>query len=155
MATPTHTPEGRGYDTSLIYFEHKVDYFTQTLLQSTCQKYNPIVDLWDTGAPSRTLNGTAYADYLFRDRLLKTIAEHNMTAGPLYLHWTPHIAHCPLQVPEDWLAKFTFGNDETECKSQTTYIFPGSTNADYRCRNQYEALAALLDEIMGNVTDAI
>jgi hypothetical protein len=24
MATPTHTPEGRGFNSSLIYYEHKV-----------------------------------------------------------------------------------------------------------------------------------
>ena len=29
MATPHHTPQGRGYDTSLIYFEHDNDFWTQ------------------------------------------------------------------------------------------------------------------------------
>jgi arylsulfatase B len=33
MATPTHTPQGRGYDTSLNYFEHKNDYWTQVGMQ--------------------------------------------------------------------------------------------------------------------------
>lgn len=150
-----HTPEGRGFDTSLIYFEHKVDYWDQTLLQSTCQTWNPIVDLWDTGAPAKKLNGTKYVEYLFQDRVLETIANHNMSSGPLYIQYDPHIAHCPLQVPSDWLAKFNYSNDEPLCSSQTSYIFPGSTQADYRCRNQYEAMVALLDSVIGNVTDAI
>jgi hypothetical protein len=72
MSTPDHTPEGRGFDSSLIYFEHKVDYWNQQLMQSACQAYNPSVDLWDTGAPARALNGTRYVEYLFRDRVLES-----------------------------------------------------------------------------------
>lgn len=30
MATHTHTPAGRGFDHSLIYYEHKNDYYDQT-----------------------------------------------------------------------------------------------------------------------------
>jgi arylsulfatase B len=159
MATQRHTPRGRGFDQSLIYYEHKNDYWDQTLLQSSCQKYNPIVDLWsDDNAgnegPARTLNGTDYEEYLFRDRVLSIIAAHD-ASQPLFLVYTPHIAHCPLQVPEDWLAKFNAPDDEAECQQQTTYIFPGSTTKDYRCRNQYRAMVALLDEVLGNITDAL
>jgi hypothetical protein len=46
-------------------------------------------------------------------------------------------------------------NDETDCQQQTPYIFPGSTNKDYRCRGQYEAMVGLLDEVLGNVTGII
>jgi hypothetical protein len=68
MATYTHTPEGRDFDSSLIYFEvlsynnvliyklntrlpmqHKNDYWTQIGMQSACETYAPIVDLWDSG----------------------------------------------------------------------------------------------------------
>jgi arylsulfatase I/J len=159
MATRRHTPRGRGFDRSLIYYEHKNDYYTETLLQSSCQKFNPIVDLWsDDGAgnegPARDLNGTAYEEYLLRDRVLSIIAAHDVSK-PLFLVYTPHIAHCPLQVPEDWLAKFDNPDDEKQCQQQTTYIFPGSTQKDYRCRNQYRAMVALLDEVLGNVTDLL
>ena len=82
MATRRHTPRGRGFDQSLIYYEHKNDYWDQTLLQSKCQKYNPIVDLWgDDNAghegPARELNGTAYEEYMLRDRVLSIIAAHD------------------------------------------------------------------------------
>jgi len=117
------------------------------------------VDLWsDDGAgnegPARSLNGTDYEEYLFRDRVLSIIAAHD-ASRPLFLVYTPHIAHCPLQVPADWLARFTEADDEAECQQQTTYIFPGSTAKDYRCRNQYRAMVALLDAALGNITDAL
>ena len=159
MATRRHTPRGRGFDQSLIYYEHKNDYWDQTLLQSKCQKYNPIVDLWgDDNAghegPARELNGTAYEEYMLRDRVLSIIAAHD-AARPLFLVYTPHVAHCPLQVPPDWLARFNASDDEKDCQQQTTYIFPGSERRDYRCRNQYRAMVALLDAALGNITDAL
>jgi len=128
----------------------------QTLLQSKCQKYNPIVDLWsDDGAgkegPARDTNGTDYEEFFFRDRVMSIIERHDVSQ-PLFLVYTPHVAHCPLQVPKDWLSRFNFADDEKECRSQTTSIFPGSTGADYRCRSQYRAMVALLDEVLGNVT---
>ena len=159
MATQTHTPRGRGFDQSLIYFEHKNDYYDQTLMQSVCQAYNPIVDLWEHNAtyagPARALNGSGYEEYLFRDRVLQILAGHDFDAAPLFLLYTPHVAHCPLQVPPDWLARFQFADDEAACAAQTPYIFPGSGAGDYRCRSQYHAMVALLDEVLGNVTGAI
>ena len=161
MATPTHTPLGRGFDSSLIYYEHKVDYWSQALAQSSCATFDAsIKDLWSHSSvqaegPARSLNGTAYVEYLFRDRVLQVIAEHDPAQGPLYLQYNPHIAHCPLQVPQDWLARFNASDDEAACAAQTPYIFPGSTPADYRCRNQYSAMVALLDEVLGNVTGAL
>ena len=34
LATPTHTPRGRGFDTSLGYFEHKNDFLTKGIMPS-------------------------------------------------------------------------------------------------------------------------
>ena len=161
MSTFQHTPKGRGFDSSLIYYEHKVDYWDQTLAQSSCANYGAtIVDLWshtptEEEGPARTLNGTAYVEYIFRDRVLDIIEQHNPSQGPLYLQYNPHVAHCPLQVPPDWLARFNYSNDEDVCRSQTAHIFPGSGTKDYRCRNQYHAMVALLDEVLGNVTAAL
>ena len=139
--------------------EHKNDYYDQTLMQSVCQAYNPIVDLWEHNGtyagPARALNGTGYEEFLFRDRVLQILAGHDFDAAPLFLLYTPHVAHCPLQVPPDWLARFQFADDEAACAAQTPYIFPGSGAGDYRCRAQYHAMVALLDEVLGNVTDAV
>ena len=44
MATPTHTPAGRGFDTALCYFHHGNSYWVQKTGDMTC----PVgVDLWD------------------------------------------------------------------------------------------------------------
>jgi hypothetical protein len=44
MATPTHTPHGRGFDTALCYFHHGNSYWVQGTGDKTC----PVgVDLWD------------------------------------------------------------------------------------------------------------
>ncbi len=84
MATPKHTPKGRGYDTSLNYFAHKNDFWSQECMQSVCcnswlqeeleyenqdlaqrrddtkLKVNAstIYDLWDTDRPARDLQGS-------------------------------------------------------------------------------------------------
>jgi hypothetical protein len=42
---------------------------------------------------------TQYEEYIFRDRLLRIVHEHNL-ARPLLLFYTPHVAHMPLQVPQ-------------------------------------------------------
>ena len=59
MATPTHTPKGRGFDTSLGYFEHKNDFWTKGIMQSECLKagagYSNLTDLWDTDGPGQVL----------------------------------------------------------------------------------------------------
>jgi len=48
---------------------------------------------------------------------------------------------------------FNFSSDdETQCKAQTAYIYPGSTDASYSCRAQYTAMAKVLDDILGNIT---
>lgn len=169
MATPDHTPYGRGFDSSLIYYEHKVDYWTQVLFQSACQAYDDgdIVDLWQhnassrpaggiVGGPARGWNGTQYIEFTFRDRVLDIISRIDPASNAsTFVYWTPHVAHCPLQVPDSYLARFNYPDDEALCQAQTPYIFPGSAGSDYRCRSQYAAMVYLLDEEIGNVTAAL
>lgn len=155
MVTYQHTPLGRGFDSSLIYFEHKIDYYNHTLMQSTCQMYNPIVDLWDGNGPAKNISNNEYVEYIFRDRVFSILNNHNLSQ-PLFMVYTPHVAHCPLQVPPEQLAKFAFmTDDETDCSAQTPYIYPGSTPADYRCRAQYAAMVSLLDDFIGNLTTVL
>ena len=74
MATPDHTPAGRGYDTSFGYFHHDNDYWTERLWATYNDTgYSPqcravIVDLWRANAThgsgsgghgARGENGTA------------------------------------------------------------------------------------------------
>ncbi len=73
---------------------------------------------------------------MFRDRMLEIVQAHD-SAAPLLLFYTPHVAHCPLQVPRDYLDRFavlTNGTDETACSSQTPSINPNGSQ--FACRAQ-------------------
>ena len=153
MATPKHTPHGRGYDTSLNYFEHMNDFWTSASGQTSC---NGTFDLWNTDQPALDIAGegvqTQYEEYLFRDRLSSIVRAHDAST-PLLLFYAPHVAHVPLQVPADKLAQFaalTNGTDETRCSAYTPTINPqGSPCA---CRAQYHAMVSILDDNVANIT---
>jgi arylsulfatase B len=100
MATPQHTPRGRGFDTSLIYYGHENDYWTRRqggcatnssaaaaalVPTSTAQKppphprHVPCIDLWRNDQPARALDasvGSTYEEYLFRDEALRVLSQH-------------------------------------------------------------------------------
>ena len=171
MATPKHTPHGRGYETSLHYFEHKNDYWTQTCMQSACCRnfgqhhhwegprpekyYNlTLVDLWDTQEPAKTLNGSDYEEFIFLRRMQEIIENHN-ASEPLFLFYAPHVAHCPLQVPQDYLDKFDFIEEDSQyCQAQTPNILPrNQSQPPFSCRKQYHAMVHLLDDILGQLVD--
>eukprot|EP00039_Didymoeca_costata_P001708 m.54477 g.54477 ORF g.54477 m.54477 type:complete len:583 (-) comp10929_c0_seq2:800-2548(-) len=126
MATPDHTPKGRGYDTSLNYFCHANDYWDQK-----CG--GGLVDLWDTDGPANKLNGSCegyyngthgcfqpgtnkqytigpdvlYEEHIFRMRALNIIQAHDPST-PLFLNYDSHIVHSPLQVPTPAFDHFAF-----------------------------------------------
>ena len=155
MATPKHTPQGRGYDTSLNYFEHKNDFWNSKSMQTSC---GGTYDLWDTDQPAFDIAGekqTQYEEYLFRDRMVSIIRDHD-ASQPLLLFYASHVAHCPLQVPADKLAAFaalTNGTDEAKCHAQTDAINP--EGSPFACRAQYHAMVSVLDDNVRNVTDAL
>ena len=131
IATNDHTPEGRGFDSSLIYFSSSNDYYTQQ--QGDCDGTD-IVDLWDSGSPARQLNGTGYEESIFRDRVLSIINGHS-TSTPLFLYYAPHIVHTPFQVPDSNLTKFDFIDNED--------------------RKHYVAMVKYLDDVIGEMVDAL
>ena len=131
MATADHTPKGRGFDSSLIYFSSSNDYYTQQ--QGECDG-KPIVDLWDSGRPARELNGTGYEEGLFRDRILDIVNNH-LTETPLFLYYAPHIVHSPLDVPDSYLSNFDFIENDN--------------------RQRYMAMVKYFDDVIGELTDAL
>ena len=143
MVTPMHTPQGRGYDTSLHYFDHYTDYWNQQQLSSGCNLSLGIVDLWATDQPAYGLNGTQYEEFLFLDAITDIIQSHDPDQ-PLFLFYTPHIAHFPLQVPEELYNKFGWmTDDESECSLNTTYVYPGWNSSDtFQCRQLYVHIIA-------------
>ena len=134
MATPDHTPKGRGFDSSLNYFYHANDYFNERA--GNCKKHS-IVDLWDTDKPANTLNGTGpdhYEEGLFKQRILQIIENHDPST-PLFLYYAAHIVHKPYQVPDDYLKKFDF--------------------IDEQYRRVYLAMVNYLDDVVGEIVDAL
>ena len=131
FATPDHTPKGRGFDTSFGYFNAANDYFNETIFR--CNKI-PIVDLWDTDKPASDKNGTGYEELLFKDRLLEIISNHD-PSQPLFLYYAPHIVHMPYQVPEKYLKKFNFIDNEL--------------------RQVYHAMVNYLDDVVGELVQAL
>jgi arylsulfatase B len=160
MATRAHTPEGRGFNSSLVFFSHAVDAFLQRDVDGLCGQ--EFVDLWDSGAPARNLNGTAYFDQLVLARMLAIIHAHDFEAAPLYLHYTPHATHNPLQAPPAYLDALNYTtNDESGCSfsvdtSPTGAAYPGGPNGSaLSCRRAFEAMAAFSDSAMGALVGAI
>ena len=146
MVTPAHTPHGRGYQTSLNYFSHKNDFWSQAnmqvrapvhvhkidcpparwppvtsdfVMQTCCEPDQTIIDFWHTDKGASDVNSTGYSEFLYRDELLGVIAKHT-PADPLLVFYAPHVAHCPLQVPKAYYDKFAFmADDEGKCAAQT------------------------------------
>ena len=131
MATNDHTPEGRGFDSSLIYFSSSNDYYTQQ--QGTCNGKD-IVDLWDSGRPARQLNGTGYEEGIFRDRILGIITNHSLST-PLFLYYAPHIVHEPFQVPDSYLTRLNFIDNDN--------------------RKSYMAMVNYFDDVIGEMVNAL
>ena len=141
MSTPSHTPLGRGFDSSLGYFDHENDFWNyrpQTPFSSwhgPCNASEHIRDLWDTDKPAIALaDGTYEEEILFR-RATELIEQHP-PSDPLFLYYAFHIVHCPLEVPDDWLHKFDFIDDSAT-------------------RQTYHAMVGYMDQVVGNVTAQI
>lgn len=109
MATPTHTPHGRGYSSSLSYFHHGNSYWTQQTGDKTC---GTLVDLYNTSQPAWGMNSTrghidhnnetAYEEATFHRRLLADLDAHN-PAQPLFMFYAAHLVHEPYEVPQSYL----------------------------------------------------
>ena len=136
MATPTHTPHGRGYDTSLNYFSHGNWMYTEAeWLGSYVKKPDvpapQLIDLWDTDKPANHLNGTGYEELIFRDRMLKIIRGHDKSK-PLYLNYDSKIAHYPQEAPVEYQSKFASIKEDN--------------------RRMYHSMINFLDDQLGNIT---
>ena len=58
--------------------------------------------------------------------MLSIIDEHDPAVQPLFLLFTPHVAHCPLQSPPEFIDeyfKLTAEDDEGACEEQTRPTF--------------------------------
>jgi arylsulfatase I/J len=144
MATPQHTPQGRGFDTSIGYFNHDNDMYhynvtDQTLIwypqQCETDKYagRGWIDLWRTDGPSNFTDGY-YEPYFFKDELLQLFDERD-TARPLFLYYASRLVHAPLQAPQVYLDMYKHIDDPV--------------------RQKYHAMVSVLDDNIGNLTQAL
>jgi arylsulfatase I/J len=146
MATPHHTPQGRGYDTSLTFFSHGNWMWTEKewlgsyehkmsipTAEEHEEKYG-IVDFWDTDRPASHLNGTGYAEYIFRDRMLDILRAHDQSK-PLFLQYNSRLCHYPMQAPQEYQDRFKF--------------------IEYDNRRVYHAMVSFLDDQLGNITNTM
>lgn len=103
MATPDHTPKGRGFQSSFGYFHHDNDYYTE-IAGTLCDRTN-IVDLWSFDKLASAQNGTIYEEAMFS---LDVINNHDPSM-PLFLYYV--LVHTSFQVPDNYLKKFSFIDD--------------------------------------------
>mmetsp|Transcript_10214 Transcript_10214/g.26156 ORF Transcript_10214/g.26156 Transcript_10214/m.26156 type:complete len:421 (-) Transcript_10214:5-1267(-) len=140
MYSTRQIPRGRGFDTSLVYFEGAEDHFTQR----SCQDPECIVpisassdspyDFWLNDAPATGLAGKEYNGYMFNNYAVNYINSHD-PATPMFMYLAPANSHTPLEVPAEWMAPYP----------QDWYID----------RLQYAGMCSLWDSTLGNVTKAL
>ena len=140
MATPHHTPQGRGYDSSLNYFSHanwmhsQHEWLGSYDHRADVPVEEGFVDLWDTDRPASHLNGSAYEEYIFRDRIQNILQTHDQTK-PLFLQYDSKIAHYPMQAPQEYQEQFAFIKEDH--------------------RRMYHAMVAFLDDQLLNITSTM
>jgi arylsulfatase I/J len=99
MATPTHTPHGRGYESGLSYFHHANNMWTEDVSgKAWPQACGGGQDLYDTFGPAYGIahdkaqtkqdhrNISGYEEYIFSQRLISKIQAHD-PSEPLFLFY--------------------------------------------------------------------
>ncbi|XP_062268692.1 arylsulfatase B isoform X2 [Platichthys flesus] len=128
-------PTRRGFDSYLGYLTGSEDYFTH----ERCYRIAALnvtrcaLDLRDGEEVATGYKGV-YSTELFSQRAISTIEKHNSTE-PLFLYVALQAVHAPLQVPERYLAPYSFIKD--------------------RQRQLYAGMVSAMDEAVGNITAAL
>jgi hypothetical protein len=90
MYSMRQTPLGRGFDTSLVYFEGAEDHWTQrSCMDPECmvpvnESSGSPYDLWQNDGPATNIAGKVYNGYLFNDHAVDFINSHDPST-PLFL----------------------------------------------------------------------
>jgi arylsulfatase A-like enzyme len=156
--TRDYTPVGRGFNTSWGFLQGGEDHYTHICgaAGTVCDipgfpaKQAGAWDLWTQnlthfpGAPLFGLNGTAagasddstYSGYLFTERAVELIDEHEN--GPMFLYLALHNTHAPVEAPQRFINLYEgsdFGNDTK--------------------KKAFSAMVSAVDESVFNVTEAL
>uniref|UniRef100_A0A3B5MIU1 Arylsulfatase B n=1 Tax=Xiphophorus couchianus TaxID=32473 RepID=A0A3B5MIU1_9TELE len=128
-------PTRRGFDTYFGYLTGSEDYFTH----ERCYNIAPLnltrcaLDLRDGEEVATAYKGD-YSTELFSQRAVGVIKKHN-SSKPLFLYVALQAVHSPLQVPERYLAPYSFIED--------------------RHRRLYAGMVSAMDEAVGNISLAL
>ena len=166
MATPQHTPRGRGFDSSFLYYQHANDYWNKkTGLQATGEITSCLNSFYDLVTENDTYRGpyrgadlsdsckdseertpSCYEEKMFEERSLQVIQDHNASDvdHPLFLFHAFHLLHTPLQIPKYYYSKIA------EVVAQQ-----GGQDIDSENRRKLMAMTMYLDDTIKNLTDAL
>jgi hypothetical protein len=122
------TPQARGFETTLNYFDSGNNYYDSTTEQDctdpTTKKEVTGIDLWNTTGPAVGLAGT-YEEKLFGDRAVELIQAHDVST-PFFLYYAFHTSctgynatgeggwfdkYSSLQPVAEYYNRFPFIND--------------------------------------------
>ena len=156
MATEAHHPKSRGYESFYGYWHHSNDYWshaTGVTSSGACSALPVVRDLWRYNA---TYDGPAIVDQngphcsqlrqeppgercVYEEELLskeatRIIDAHDVAAA-LFLFYSSHLIHVPLQVPKKYENAFAFIKDPF--------------------RRVAHAMANYLDDQLGEIVDAL
>ncbi len=161
MATPDHTPSGRGYDSFYGYFQHANHYwnkeghieatgdvdlclnrFTDLFKENATYRGGVLDsgDLDDSCSGSDEEDPECYEEHLFKRNTLSVIEEHD-PSDPLFMFHSFHLLHTPLHVPNSYLQKVD------------DLIVPEAF--DTAGRRNYSAMVHYMDDVVGEVVTAL
>jgi len=114
MATPRHIPKGRGYSRSLVYFHHAIGYFdcgvSVAAIGAINICLNQFTDLWLNDGPATGMC-KGYVEDVFADYAVAQIKSAARSNVPLFMFYSSHLVHSPLEAPSDVLNMFSFIDD--------------------------------------------
>eukprot|EP01084_Bolivina_argentea_P000011 19_1 len=151
QATNANIPYGRGFDSSIGYFNWGEDHYTQIRAQQACPlgeypcnnddytiyKHNTKrrlqddpqcngVDLWlyngTYNGPAYNMNGT-YGGYIYTNTMIKVIesAAKDSNKTPFFVYLAFQNCHAPLEVPQKYINQYP-KNMQTEYNGMTSFI---------------------------------
>jgi len=164
MATPQHTPLGRGFDSFYGYYQHANSYWNKGVgIQATGEIdlcLNKFIDLsienstyrggeLEPKALDASCDGGAnggdekcYEEALFTQNTLSVLDKHD-PSNPLFLFHSFHLIHTPLDVPASYIQK---AEDR---------LAEGGFAFDDSGRQNYSAMVHYMDDVVGQLTDKL
>eukprot|EP00965_Chrysotila_dentata_P100669 3326469-Pleurochrysis_carterae.AAC.2 len=130
-------PTKRGYDSFLGIFSKAT--YSYSHLSTPAAGFEDsnleLVDFWENDSPAYSFaNSSIHQELHFRDRLMEIVHKHD-TSRPLYLHYASRHPHVPLQATPAYVNMYK--------------------NVSSTSRAMYMAMISMVDDIIGDVTQAL